>query len=466
MDGTGLPITMSPDGVPSPETGARVVAEDRAHLFHSWEAQDHVAPIPVAGASGRHFWDYEGKRYLDFSSQFINTNIGHGHPRVVAAIKEQADRFCMIASTFANDRRGEAARLIAEIAPGALGRVFFTNGGADANEHAVRMARLHTGRPKVLSAYRSYHGGTSTAISLTGDPRRWANENSANATPNVAHFFGPYLYRSHFHATTEEEECRRALAHLAEVITFEGAETIAAIVLESIPGTPGVLVPPPGYLAGVRELCDRHGIMFIADEVMSGFGRAGEWFAINAWGVTPDLLTFAKGVNSGYVPLGGVLLSEAVYDTFRDTAYPGGLTYSGHPLACAAAVATITVMREEGMVENALRIGERVLGPGLREIAGRHPSVGEVRGRGVFWAVELVRDRETREMLVPYATDGGAAARPVDEVVAACMEGGMYPVWNYNRVHVVPPCSITEDEARQGLAILDEALGHADKYAV
>ena len=458
--GSSAPL---PAGLPDPEAGARVVADDRAHLFHSWAAQGAVNPMPVAGGEGRYFWDYEGRRYLDFSSQFINLNIGHAHPKVVAAIKDQADRICMIASTFANDRRGEAARLIAEIAPGDLNRVFFTNGGAEANEHAVRMARIHTGRPKVLSAYRSYHGGTATAISLTGDPRRWANENSGSASGNVAHFFGPYLYRSHFHATTEAEECERALAHLEQVITFEGPSTIAAIVLETVVGTAGILVPPPGYLAGVRELCDRYGILYIADEVMSGFGRTGAWFAVDHWGVTPDLITFAKGVNSGYVPLGGVILSDAVHDTFRDVAYPGGLTYSGHPLACAAAVGTIIAMREEGVNENAARVGAEIIGPGLREIAERHPSVGEVRGLGVFWAVELVRDRETREMLVPYAA-GGELARPVDEVVAACKEGGMWPVYNYNRIHVVPPCTITDEEAREGLAILDQALYAADKY--
>jgi len=457
------PTNQPGPGTPDPQEGERIRALDRAHVFHSWAAQDSVDPLPVAAASGRCFWDYTGKRYLDFSSQFINSNIGHGHPKVVAAIKAQADRICMIAPTFANDQRSEAARLIAELAPGDLDHVFFTNGGAEANEHAVRMARGHTGRPKVLSAYRSYHGGTSTAIGLTGDPRRWANENSGSASGNIAHFFGPYLYRSHFHATTEQEECARALAHLEQVIDFEGPSTIAAIVLETIVGTAGVLVPPAGYLAGVRELCDRHGIVYIADEVMAGFGRAGEWFALDHWNVTPDLITFAKGVNSGYVPLGGVVVSDAVHDTFRRTAYPGGLTYSGHPLACAAAVATITAMREEDVVGNAARIGAQVLGPGLRELAARHPSVGEVRGLGVFWAVELVSNRETREMLVPYAATG-ARNGPMDEVVAACKEQGMWPVHNYNRIHMVPPCTITDQEAAEGIAILDKALDSADRY--
>lgn len=446
-----------------PSEGLRVYADDRAHLFHSWAAQGAVSPIPVAGAQGRHFWDYEGKRYLDFSSQFINTNIGHGHPKVVAAIKDQADRICMIASTFANDKRGEAARLIAELAPGDLNRVLFTNGGAEANEHAVRMARMHTGRTKVMAAYRSYHGGTSTTIGLTGDPRRWDNDAAGNSGSGVVHFFGPYLYRSHFHATTEAEESARALAHLEQTIIFEGPRTIAAIILESIVGTAGVLIPPPGYLAGVRALCDKYGIVYIADEVMSGFGRAGAWFAVDHWSVTPDLITFAKGVNSGYVPLGGVIISDEIHETFRDRVYQGGLTYSGHPLACAAAVATITAMREEGMVEHAARLGEEVIGPRLREIAAAHPSVGEVRGMGVFWAIELVRDRETREMLVPYAGVGAQNA-PVNEVVAACKQAGLWPVYNFNRIHVVPPCNTTEEEALHGLSILDEALKIADDY--
>ncbi|MEU8270404.1 aminotransferase class III-fold pyridoxal phosphate-dependent enzyme [Sphaerisporangium sp. NPDC049002] len=246
-------------------------------------------------------------------------------------------------------------------------------------------------------------------------------------------------------------------------MAFEGPSTVAAVVLETVVGTAGILVLPAGYLAGVRELCDRHGIVFIADEVMSGFGRTSAWFAVDHWGVTPDLITFAEGVNSGCVPLGGVIVSDAIYDTFRTRPYPGGLTYSGHPLACAAAVAAITAMKEDGIVENAARIGEQVIGPGLREIAERHPSVGEVRGLGVFWALELVRDRETREMLVPGAA-GGAETRPVDEVVAACKARGLWPVYNYNRIHVVPPCTITDTEAKEGLAILDEALTKADAH--
>jgi len=319
------------------------------------------------------------------------------------------------------------------------------------------MARLHTGRPKVLSAYRSYHGGTSTAVNLTGDPRRWAND---TGSAGVVRFWGPFLYRSRFYAVTEEEECARALEHLEETIRFEGPATIAAVVLETIPGTAGIMVPPPGYLAGVREICDRYGILWIADEVMAGFGRTGAWLALDHFGAVPDLITFAKGVNSGYVPLGGVVLSDAVAATFADRVYPGGLTYSGHPLACAAAVATITAMREERIVQNAADIGERVLGPGLRELAERHPSIGEVRGLGVFWALELVADRATREPLAPY----GGTSPAMTELLAACRGQGVLPFANYNRLHVVPPCTISEAEAKEGLAALDVALAAADAH--
>jgi taurine---2-oxoglutarate transaminase len=276
------------------------------------------------------------------------------------------------------------------------------------------------------------------------------------------HFFGPFLYRSAFHAGTEAEECQRALAHLEQVIALEGPGTIAAVILEAIPGTAGIMVPPPGYLAGVRDLCTRHGIVLIADEVMSGFGRAGKWFAVEHAEVVPDLLTFAKGVNSGYVPLGGVAISDAIHATFADRVYPGGLTYSGHPLACAAAVATIETMEDEGIVEHAAALGENVIGPALRELAGKHPWVGEVRGTGVFWAIELVADRQTREPLAPY----GGSSPAMAAVLAACGRAGLLPFANFNRIHVVPPLTITEDELRSGLAMLDQALFEAHEEQV
>ncbi|WP_409234866.1 aspartate aminotransferase family protein [Streptomyces sp. PA5.6] len=447
---------------PNPQVGAAVKAADRAHVFHSWSAQELIDPPAIAGAEGAYFWDYDGNRYLDFTSGLVYTNIGYQHPKVVAAIQEQAATMTTFAPAFAVEARSEAARLIAERTPGDLDKIFFTNAGADAVEHATRMARLHTGRPKVLSAYRSYHGGTHQAINLTGDPRRWASD---TGTAGVVRFWAPFLYRSRFYAETEQQECERALQHLEDTIVFEGPQTVAAIILETVPGTAGIMIPPPGYLAGVRELCDKYGIVFILDEVMAGFGRTGEWFAADLFDVTPDLLTFAKGVNSGYVPLGGVAISGKIAETFAKRPYPGGLTYSGHPLACAAAVATINVMAEEGVVEHAAKLGAQVVEPGLRALAERHPSVGEVRGVGMFWALELVKNRETREPLVPYNATGDANA-PMAAFGAAAKKHGLWPFINMNRTHVVPACTITETEAKEGLAALDAALSAADEHTV
>ncbi|MBU4465549.1 MAG: aminotransferase class III-fold pyridoxal phosphate-dependent enzyme, partial [Actinobacteria bacterium] len=323
MSDTLAPATTVTD----PEADARVRADDRGHVFHSWSAQARIDPLPVAGGQGSTFWDYAGHSYLDFSSQLVNLNLGHQHPDLVAAIQRQAGTLATIQPSMANDVRGVLARRITEVAGEPFTKVFFTNGGADANENAVRMARAVTGKRTVLSMYRSYHGNTTTAITLTGDPRRWANQPGDGS---VAHFFGPYAYRSAFHSSSEAEEGERALAHLEQVIVLEGASTIAAIIFETVVGTNGVLVPPPGYLAGVRALCDKYGIVMIADEVMVGFGRVGEWFAFQAHDVVPDLITFAKGVNSGYVPLGGVVISDRIAKHFDDTAFPGGLTYSGH----------------------------------------------------------------------------------------------------------------------------------------
>lgn len=434
---------------------------DRAHVFHSWSAQDLIDPPGIVSALGSRFTDHTGREYLDFSSQLVNVNIGHQHPELVAAIAEAAGRMATMAPGFAVEARSQAAAMIADKAPGDLNSVFFTNGGADANEHAIRMARLHTGRHKVLAAYRSYHGGTAGAMALTGEPRRWGSEPSV---PGIVHHWGPYPYRSPFYSDSEQQECERVLAHLREVVAVEGPGQIAAIVLETIVGTNGVLVPPDGYLAGVRALCDEFGIVMIADEVMAGFGRAGEWFAVDRWGITPDLITFAKGVNSGYVPIGGVIVSAAIRETFGRRPYPGGLTYQGHPLACASAVASMRIFERDGIVEHARALGEDVIGPALWEIAGRHPSVGDVRGLGVMWAVELVRDRETREPLVPFNAQGADAA-PMAEIAAACKAAGLWPMIAGNRVHVVPPCTTSADEVREGLTMLDEALSVADAHA-
>lgn len=435
-------------------------ADDRNHVFHSWSAQGLIDPPVLVKGEGSRFWLEDGSSYLDFSSQLVNLNLGHQHPRLVAAIKEQADRLCTVAPAFANDRRGELARLIAERAPGDLDMVFFTNGGAEAVENAVRMARLHTGRHKVLSAYRSYHGATSGAIAATGDPRRWPNEIGANG---YVHFWGPYPYRSAFHATSPEQETERALAHLADVLMVEGPHTVAAVLLETVVGTNGILVPTPGYLEGVRALCDQHGIVMICDEVMAGFGRCGAWFAVDRFGVVPDLITFAKGVNSGYIPLGGVVISRRIAETFRERVFPGGLTYSGHPLACAVAVESIHVFEDEGVFDHVLHLEREVVGPGLADIALRHPCVGDVRGIGLFWAIELVRDRHTREPLVPFNATGAHNA-PMAELVAACKKRGLWPFTHFNRMHVVPPLTISDGEMREGLAIIDEVLSLADAH--
>jgi taurine--2-oxoglutarate transaminase len=309
----------------------------------------------------------------------------------------------------------------------------------------------------VLTRYRSYHGGTTLSVNLTGDPRRWPND---QGTQGVVHFFGPFLYRSEFHASTETEECERALKHLEQTIRFEGPETIAALLLETIPGTAGIMIPPPGYLAGVRELCDRYGIVYIADEVMAGFGRTGDWFAFDAHQVSPDLITFAKGVNSGYVPLGGVIISSDIVGTFSERVYPGGLTYSGHPLACAAAVATIETMAQEGIVEHAKHLGDEILGPGLQALAERHPVIGEVRGTGVFFCLDLVKDQETREELAPY----GGTSEAMGVLGSAMRAQGLLPFINYHRLHVVPPCTISDEEAAEALRRLDRALEAIDPY--
>jgi taurine---2-oxoglutarate transaminase len=434
----------------NPEKAAKVFADDRANVFHSWSAQAQISPMAIAGGSGSYFWDFTGKKYLDFSCQLVFTNIGHQHPKVIAAIKQQADVLTTIAPQHANEARNEAAKSILSLVEDKFKKIFFTNAGADGVENAIRMARLHTNKHKVLSTYRSYHGNTGSAINATGDPRRFPNEFGYGHV----HFWGPYLYRSAFWATTEEQECERALEHLEQTIIFEGPKTIAAILLESVPGTAGVLVPPKGYLDGVRKLCDKYEIIWIADEVMSGFGRTGKWFGYQYSDSVPDLIVFAKGVTSGYVPLGGIVISDQISKTFDERVFPGGLTYSGHPLACATAVATIECMKSEKMVENAANIGEKILGPGLRELANKHNVIGDIRGAGVFWGIDLVIDRSTREPLAPY----GSSSPKMNEIVATCKKNGLMPFNNFNRIHMVPPCNVSSEEALEGIRLLSTSL--------
>jgi len=426
-------------------TNSDVRQLDRSYVFHSWSTQGNLNPLVIAGAEGCELWDYDGNSWLDFSSQLVNVNIGYQHPRVLAAMKAQLESLVTIAPATANLMRGEAAKRIVELAPEGFSKVFFTNAGADANENAIRMARLYTGRDKIFSAYRSYHGNTGSAIAATGDWRRVPNEYSRGHV----HFFNPYLYRSEFNATTEEEECERALAHLRRMIEVEGPSAIAAILLESIPGTAGILVPPKGYMQGVRALADEFGIILILDEVMAGFGRTGRWFGFEHDGIVPDLITFAKGVNSGYVPAGGVLISEPISRYFDDHFFAGGLTYSGHPLAMAAIVATLDAMKEERVVENAAAMGDGVLQPGLLALAEKHALIGHVRGRGLFQAIELVTDRQRKTPVA--AADMGA-------IKQALIDGGLLPFVVENRIHVVPPCTISAEQIQQGLAISDRVL--------
>lgn len=424
------------------------------HVFYSWSAQEEINPVEIVSSEGSTITDSEGNTYLDFTSQLVFTNLGHQNPRLIQAIKDQANELTVIAPAYKNATRSELARLIAEAAPGDLNYVFFTNSGAEANEHAVRMARFHTGRKKVLSAYRSYHGATATAMTLTGEPRRWAND---NLDANVGRFFGPYPYRSPFFAGSPEEETERALAHLEQSIVLEGADSIAAVILETIVGTNGVLVPPPGYLEGLRRICDKYGIMWIADEVMVGFGRTGTMFAVENFNATPDLLTFAKGVNSGYVPLGGVIISEKVRNSFAHRPYPGGLTYSGHPLACAAGVETFKIFREQQILQHVNTLANDIIAPRLHDMYTRHEVIGDVRGLGMFWALELVKDRATREPLVPFAAKGEDNA-PMAAVGAACKKAGLLPLVNGNRIQIAPPLTVSEYELRRGLEIIDHAL--------
>jgi taurine---2-oxoglutarate transaminase len=439
--------------------GEQIVEDAKRYVIYSWSVQDAIGPIAVAGAEGRYFWDHDGKRYLDFASQLVNLSIGHQHPKVVEAIRDQAEKLCTIGPPMATESRSTLGRMLAEVTPGDLTMSFFTNGGAEANENAIKVARWYTGRQKIIARYRSYHGATAGAITLTGDPRRWPAE---PALPGVVRMLDPYTYRCPAGHPDPCPVCSGG-PHLEEILQYEGPQTVAAVVLETIVGTNGVIVPPDGYLQSVREVCDRHGILLICDEVMAGFGRSGRWFACEHWDVVPDILTVAKGINSGYVPLGAMVVREPIADWLRDKYFAGGLTYSGHPLACAAAVASIEAFRDEGIVENSAAMGE-LLGEGLRRLAERHPSIGEVRGKGLFWGVELVRDRQTKEMLVPFNATGEAAV-PIGRIMKAGLERGLYLMTHWNVVMICPPLTITREELDEGLGILDEVLAIADEYS-
>src|SRR3954463_16765441 len=442
------------------ELGRQVKADAKQYVLHSWSVQDAVDPIAVAGGEGRYFWDFDGKRYLDFASQLVNVSIGHQHPKIVAAIKEQADKLCTIGPPMATEARSTLARLIAEGTPGDLAMSFFTNGGAEANENAIKLARMYTGRNKIIARYRSYHGATNGAITLTGDPRRWPTE---PGMPGVVRMFDPYTYRCSAGHPDPCPVCTGA-PHLEEILQYEGAHTVAAVILEPVTGTNGIIVPPDGYLQSIREVCDRHGILLIADEVMAGFGRTGKWFGVDNWDVVPDILSVAKGINSGYIPLGAMVVRRPIAEWVRDKYFAGGLTYSGHPLACASGVASIEAFREEGIVEHAAEMGG-VFAEQLRGLQEKHTSIGEVRGLGCFWGLELVKNRDTREPLVPFNATGEAFA-PVARVYKAALDRGLYLMTHWNVVMVCPPLTITRDELEEGIAILDEALAVADEHTV
>ena len=426
-------------------SGDEIVRLTRAHTLYEWSAQSKVDPIPVAGAKGCWFWTPEGKRYLDFNSQLMCVNIGHGHERVIRAIQEQAEQLAYVNPFMASEPRARLGEKLASITPGDIDVFFFTNGGAEANENAVKLARQFTGRHKVLARYRSYHGATAGAITLTGDPRRWAAE---PGMAGVVHVMDPW------HGVQRGwQDVNSALADLEEVIQFEGPQTIAAFILEPVTGTNGVLVPPDGYLQGVREICTKHGILLIADEVMSGFGRTGEWFAVNHWNVVPDLLTMAKGLTSAYVPLGAVGMRRAIADRFSEKVFYGGLTYNSHPLGCAAALATLSVYEDEDLLGNARRLGQVMKGL-LKQLESKHAIVGDTRSIGLFGIVELVKDRKTKEPLAPY----NGTSEPMQKLGRYFREHGLYTFVRWNTFFTNPPLSISEEELRHGFDIVDRGL--------
>ena len=434
-------------------TTDEIVRLNREFTFFSWSAQAKVRPIVIDRAEGVYFWDPDGKRYIDFNSQLMSVNIGHGDRRVADAIAEQARTLAFAAPQFATEVRGRLGQMLAELTPGDLNTFFFTLGGAEANENALRMARMVTGRQKVMARYRSYHGATAGAISVTGDPRRWASE---PAVPGVIHVLDPWRW-----GRAEPEPVDEHLAYLEEIIQYEGPNTIAAFILETVTGTNGILIPPDGYLQGVRDLCTKYGILMIADEVMAGFGRTGRWFAVDHWDVVPDLLTMAKGLTSSYLPLGAVAMSPQVVDFFAERVYYGGLTYSAHPMSCAAAIAAINVLRDDDLIGNAARL-DPVLRELLSRLQERHPSVGAVRSIGLFGIIELIRNRQTREPMAPF--NGGSPEMAALD--ARLRADGLFTMTHWNAFFTNPPLCITEEQLREGIAIIDRALEMTDSAVV
>src|SRR5260221_603156 len=439
-------------------TRQEILDLSRETTIYEWTAQSVMKPRVVDHAKGIYFWDVDGKRYMDFNSQLMCVNIGHGDERVINAVKAQMDQVCYVAPTTSTTAvRAELGRLLQEITPGNLAKAFFTNGGAEANENAIKIARWVTGRHKIIARYRSYQGARAGAITLTGDPRRGAAE---PGIPGVVHAMDPYRYRCRW--CGDKPACTLdCLQHIEDIITFEGPQTIAAVIVESVVGTNGLIIPPDGYMQGLRELCTRHGILLICDEIMSGFGRTGEWFAVDHWGVVPDIMTVAKGLTSAYVPLGAAIVTDEIAQRFEDHPLYAGLTYNSHPVGCAAALACINVYKEDGLIENARRLGG-VLAAELDGLKERHPSVGDVRSIGLFSLVELVKDRATRAPLTPFnpkPTELG----PMPAFSAYPREPGFFTFGRWNSFFVNPPLCITEEQLREGLAIIDGALEITDR---
>jgi adenosylmethionine-8-amino-7-oxononanoate aminotransferase len=430
------------------------------HNFWTWSAQAKVVPIPVTRAKGVYFWDVDGKRYLDFNSMTMCVNIGHGDKRVINAIIEQAKALPYAAPGMATKPRALLGKLLSEITPGNLDHFMFTLGGADANENAVKLARGYTGKHKILSRYRSYHGASAGAMALTGDPRR--NPWEPNLMPGVIHFLDPYRYRSTFHRTnpdiSETEFTQDYLNHLEEIIHYEDPGTIAAILVESVTGTNGIIIPPLGYLQGVRALCDKYHILMIADEVMSGFGRTGKWFAVDHWDVVPDLMTMAKGLTSAYAPLGAVAMKPEIAAAYNDVVYQGGLTYTAHPISLAAAIANIKVLQDDHLIEHADAMGP-VLHRLLADLGEQHPSVGEVRNIGLFGIIELVRDRKTKEPMTPW----NASSPEMAALRKALLENGLFIYSHWHTLLIIPPLIITEAQLAEGFSIIDKALAVTDQ---
>ena len=431
-------------------SGEQIVALSRQHTIFEWSAQSKVDPIPVARAKGIYFWTPEGKRYIDFNSQLMCVNIGHGDERVVRAIQEQAAVLAYANPFMATEPRARLGAKLAEICPGDIDAFFFTNGGAEANENAIKIARWYTGRHKILAFYRSYHGGTAGSISLTGDPRRWAAE---PGIPGIVHVLNPY------HGIQRGwDESAAALAYLEEMIQLEGPNTIAGFILEPVVGTNGILVPPDGYLQGIRALCDKHGIVMIADEVMAGFGRTGKWFSVDHWKVVPDVITMAKGLTSAYVQLGAVGMRRKIADHFRDNVFYGGLTYNSHTLACAAALATLAVYEEDNLIERAAQTGVVMKGL-LADLAARHPSVGAVRSIGLFGVVELVRSRKSMTPMAPF----NGTSPEMQALGKFFRAEGLYTFVRWNTFFTNPPLCITEAELHEAFAIVDRGLDEVDR---